>query len=214
MTSQKTLHINEEQLKSILIESVKTVLNEIGHRSAAIPTVSNLNSSNELAKGNDIRIMPSGKIIDLKQRRGKASEMSYRVITQGVADNVGENFTLTFGREEEDRTVSNLDFHFQEVILLTPHRFVIQGTCETSRSPVSVSKFKPRRIQIDYQFQNGNFYEAVYCANGTVRDKRLLTLDHAGIHGYNNVDTAKSLIQFLTMCLYSIDDGIDTVNKQ
>ena len=158
--------------------------------------------------------MPSGKIFDLKQRRGKASEMSYRVITQGVIDNVGGNFTLTFGREEEDRTISNLDFRFQEVILLTPYRFVMQGTCKTSRSPVSVSKFKPKRIQIDYQFQNGNFYEAVYCANGTVRDMKRITLDHAGIHGYNNVNTAKSLIHFLTMCLYSIDDGIETINNK
>ena len=212
--ANKTLHINEEQLKAILIESVKTVLDEIGYRAATVPTISNLDSSDELAKGNDIRITPSGKISDLKQRRGKASEMSYSAITQGVIDNVGGNFTLTFGRKEEDRTVSNLDFHFQEVILLTPQRFVIQGTCETSRAPVSVSKFKPRTIQIDYQFQTGNFYEAIYCANGTVRDRKLLTLDHAGTHGYNNVSLAKSLIQFLTMCLYSIDDGIEAINKK
>ncbi len=212
--ANNTLHVNEEQLKQILIESVKIALDEIGYRMASVPTVSNLDSADELARGNDIRIMPSGKISDLKQRRGKASEMSYRVITQGIKDNIGEHFTLTFGRQEEDRTVSNLDFHFQEVILLTPHRFVIQGICETSRSPVSVSKFKPKKIQIDYQFQNANFYEAVYCANGTVRDKRLLTLDHAGIHGYNNVATAKSLIQFLTMCLYSIDDGIESINNK
>jgi hypothetical protein len=212
--ANKTLHINEEQLKRILTESVKEVLDEIGYRTATIPTISNIDSADELAKGNDIRIMPSGKISDLKQRRGKASEMSYRVITQGVKDNVGDNFTLTFGRQEEDRTVSNLDFHFQEIILLTANRFVMQGTCETSRSPISVSKFKPKKIQIDYQFQNGNFYEAVYCANGTIRDRKILTLDHAGTHGYSNVNTAKALIQFLTMCLYSIDDGITAINNK
>ena len=56
---------------------------------------------------------------------------------------------------------------------------------------------------------------AVYCANGTVRDMKILELDYAGIDGQKNVDTAKKLIQFATMCLYFIDDGITLIgNKQ
>ncbi len=200
---RKTFRINEEQLREILKESIQSVLNEIGYRTATIPTVSNLNATHELDNGNDVIVSRHGKVTNLRIQRGRASEMSYEALTQGIKDNVGDSFLLTFGRKEEDRTVSNVDFHFEELILLTPNRFVMQGTCETSRSPISVGKKRPNRIQIDYHFDDGCFYQAVYCANGTVRDTRILTLDHAGVHGYNNVNTAKTLIQFLTMCLYS-----------
>jgi len=34
-----------------------------------------------------------------------------------------------------------------------------------------------------------------------------LNLDYAGDEGRENVNIAKKLIQFLSMCLYSIEDG-------
>ena len=56
--------------------------------------------------------------------------------------------------------------------------------------------------------------KSVYCANGTIRDMKPLNLDYAGSLGKTNVETAKRIIQFLTMCLYSIEDGqTDIQNK-
>jgi hypothetical protein len=140
--------------------------------------------------------------------------MTYRVLTQGIKDNVGEYIVLRFGRTEEDSTTSNVDFYFRELRLLTHKRFVLEGYANMSRSPISVGKTKPKKIQIDYQFDTQQFYEAVYCANGTVRDMKPLNLDYAGSLGKTNVETAKKIIQFLTMCLYSIEDGqTDIQNK-
>lgn len=143
------------------------------------------------------------------------SKMTYRVLTQSVFDNVGENIVLYFGRPEEDFTTSNVDFYFRELRLLTPKRFVLEGyDMNIGSSPRFVGKTKPRIIQIDYRFDQQKFYEAVYCANGTVRDLKLLKLDYAGPEGKTNIDTVKKLIQFLTMCLYSIEDGqTDILNK-
>ena len=83
-----------------------------------------------------------------------------------------------------------------------------------SRSDIPIGKIRPSIIQIDYKFDEQQFYEAVYCANGTVRDLRPLSLDYAGVKGFNNVNTAKKLIHFVTLCYYSMEDGkTDIKNK-
>ena len=202
------IQINEAKLKEILFNAVKDVLNEIGHRTAAKPLVSNINSDDELSRGNDTETLPNGMKQSIKVKKDRGVKMTYKVLTQGIFDNVKENIVLFFGRPEEDFTTSNVDFYFKELILLTPKRFVMEGYANMSRSPIS------RKIQIDYRFDQQQFYEAVYCANGIVRDMNPLKLDYAGNLGKQNIETAKSIIQFLTMCLYSIEDGqTDILNK-
>lgn len=208
------IQINEEQLKELLREAVTSVLQEIDHRTATRPMVSNMNSNDELQRGNDIETLANGRTQSYRDKRDRGSKMTYQVLTQGIFDNVGKSIVLRFGRTEEDFTTSNVDFYFNELRLLTPKRFVIEGTCNMSRSPISVGKTKPKKIQIDYKFDEQQFYEAVYCANGTVRDIKPLNLDYAGAMGKTNIATAQQLIQFLTMCLYSIEDGqTDILNK-
>lgn len=212
--TKSIIQINEEQLKEMLREAVTSVLLEIDHRTATKPIVSNMNSNDELLRGNDIETLPNGSRQSIRAKRDRGSSMTYRVLTQGIKDNVGEYIVLRFGRTEEDSTTSNVDFYFRELRLLTSKRFVLEGYANMSRSPISVGKTKPKKIQIDYQFDTQQFYEAVYCANGTVRDMKPLNLDYAGSLGKTNVETAKKIIQFLTMCLYSIEDGqTDIQNK-
>lgn len=201
------IQINEERLKEILREAVKSVLTEIDYRTAVIPFISNMNSNDELLRGNAIETRQNGDKKSIRDKRDRSSSMIYKVLTQGIKDNIGENFVLMFGRKEEDMTTSNVDFYFQELKLLTPKRFVIEGYANLSRSPISIGKAKPKKIQIDYRFDTQQFYEAVYCANKTVRDMKKLNLDYAGDEGRENVNIAKKLIQFLSMCLYSIEDG-------
>ena len=173
-----------------------------------------MNSDDELARGNDVETLPTGMKQSVRAKRDRGNKMAYRVLTQGIFDNVGENIVLYFGRTEEDFTTSNVDFYFKELRLLTHKRFVMEGYANMSRSPISVGKAKPRKIQIDYRFDQQQFYEAVYCANGTVRDMKPLKLDYAGSLGKQNIETVKNIIQFLTMCLYSIEDGqTDILNK-
>ena len=208
------IQINQEQLKELLEEAVKSVIKEIDYRTAAKPMISNMNSNDELQRGNEIETLANGRTQSFRDKRDLSSKMSYKVLTQGVFDNVGKNIVLKFGRTEEDFTTSNVDFYFKELRLLTPKRFVIEGTCDMSRSPIPVGKRKPKKIQIDYKFEEQQFYEAIYCANGTIRDIKPLNLDYAGAMGKVNISTAQQLIQFLTMCLYSIEDGqTDILNK-
>ena len=214
MYKKSIIQINEAKLKEILFDAVKDVLNEVGHRMATKPLVSNINSNDELSRGNDTETLPNGMKQSIRAKRDRGVKMTYKVLTQGIFDNVKENIVLFFGRPEEDFTTSNVDFYFKELILLTPKRFVMEGYANMSRSPISIGKSKPRKIQIDYRFDQQQFYEAVYCANGTVRDMKPLKLDYAGNLGKQNIETAKSIIQFLTMCLYSIEDGqTDILNK-
>lgn len=133
---------------------------------------------------------------------GYISKDSHETLTQRVADNVGQHFYLSFGREEPDGSTSEIEFFFTEVLLLTDKRFIIQGDVNTSRS-VPTGKKRPTTIQIDYHFDEQTFHEALLCRNNTVRDRRLLSLDIAGIRGQNNIATAKQLVYTLTLCLYS-----------
>jgi len=77
-----------------------------------------------------------------------------------------------------------------------------------------LEKNRPKRIQIDYKFNEQQFYEAVCCANNTVRDMRPLSLDYAGIEGVQNIETAKKLITFASLCHYSIEDAKTTISKK
>ena len=81
------------------------------------------------------------------------------------------------------KAISEVHFYFTEVRLLTKTDVVIQGDSIISRSDIPIGKRKPKIIQIDYKFNEQQFYEAVYCANNTLRDIRALMLDYAGIDG-------------------------------
>lgn len=201
------IETNKVQLKALLKEAHSIVLNEIDHRVATKPMVINMDAEDELDRGNDIVTTTNGKVKRIEPISRRASEITYEVLTQGVKDNVGDSFELKFGRKEIDGTTSEVVFTFKEVRLLTKTRFVIEGNVKTSRCPNPLGKIKPKRIQIDYHFDNETFYEAVYCANGTIRDKKPLKLRHAGVLGLENVKISMCLINFLTNCLYSIEDG-------
>ena len=213
-TIQNIIQYHKQQLKSILSECVQKTIMEIDHREATDAMVDNLKAQDEINRGNNIEIAPDGSILSFYDKRRTASEAIYKRLTQGVIDNVGEHFHLQFGREEPDGSTAEVNFYFEEVVLLTNNRLVIGGYANMSRSDIPIGKKRPRKIQIDYKFNEQQFYEAVYCANHTVRDMRPLTLDYAGTEGAINIETAKQLLAFVTKCYYSIEDGkTDKANK-
>lgn len=194
----------------ILKECVQKVLLEIDHREATEPLTINMNAQDELERG------ISGDTVTASyfNQRTTTSEDIYDKITQGVKDNIGDSLRLTFGRKELDRSTSTIVFYFDKVVLLTKQRAVIEGRVMESRSPIPTGRTKPKRIQIDYHFYDQTFYEAVYCANNTVRDMKPLKLDYSEDGSNKNVNTAINLIQFLSMCLYSVDDAETTINNK
>lgn len=200
----------EHRLKLQLTEAMKIALLEMEHRVATIPFVSNLKSTDKIDNGYDTYVKPNGTVSNEYERQNKASKLSYEVITHAIFDNIG-TFELGFGRPENDGTTSRLYFQFKRILFLNKDRFVIEGYANMSRGPIAVSKRKPKTIQIDYLFAETSFYEAIYCANGTIRHLKKLKLDKAGTWGVQNITTAENLIHFLCKCLYSIEDGINDI---
>ena len=125
--------------------------------------------------------------------------LEYESIFNKAKDKVGKNLILSFGRKEEDRTVSGLIFSIEKLRLLNSKRFVIEGTAISSRHTVQ------KKIKIDYQFDTQEFYEAILRKNGQVRDMRLLNLDFAGELGQKNVSIVCDLIHYLALTIYSIN---------
>ena len=206
--------MNQYQLKSILSESRRKAILETNHREATNALCDNMDAKDELNRGNDIEVLPDGTILSYYDKRRETSKLIYKELTQGVEDNVGKNFHLSFGRDEPDESTTDLHFFFDKVILLTDKRVVLEGQARMSRSGNPIGHYKPSTIQIDYIFDEQKFYEAVYCRNNTVRDMRELTLDIAGVNGRENIDTANKLIHFLTLCYYSKEDKkTDIANK-
>ena len=208
------IDINRYQLKNILDESRKRAIFEIDHREATEAMCDNMDATDELRRGKNIEILPDGTILSYYDKRRESSKLIYKQLTQGVIDNVGEGFHLQFDRPEPDDTSTEVHFFFTEVILLTDDRVVLQGNAIMNRSDVPVGKKRPKTIQIDYKFNEQQFFEAVYCANNTVRDMRQIYLDIAGNEGMENIRTAEKLIHFLCLCYYSKQDKKTDIAKK
>lgn len=138
----------------------------------------------------------------------KSSQLNYKAISQSVIDNVGA-FTLLFLKPEKEGYLTSLvKFHFNEIIYLNNNCFIMQGATEMSKHPIPSSKYRPKPIyvQIQYDFNTQLFTEVVYCANGTIRRKDILSLITAEDIGAKNKATADSLLLHMSNCLYSIED--------
>ena len=117
--------------------------------------------------------------------------------------------TLLFTKPETEKYLTSLiRFNYNEIIYLGKDCFIMQGLTDISKHPIPSSRYrkKPRYVQIQYDFQSQEFYEVVYCANGTIRRKDRLELVTAEDVGAENKSVADSLILHMTNCLYSIED--------
>ena len=86
------INLTESQLHRIIKESVKTILVEIGYRTATLAAGANMKANNDIRNG----IIYYGK----RKRNNmdkvdKSAELDYKAISQSVRDNVGA-FTLLF----------------------------------------------------------------------------------------------------------------------
>ena len=189
---------------------VKQTLNEIGYRVATLPIGANMKATKDIANG----------IIYYGRRRrnnmnkiDKSAKLNYKAISQSVIDNIGM-FSLLFTKPEKEGYLTSLvKFHFNEIIFLNKECFIMQGATEMSKHPIPSSKYRPKPVyvQIQYDFSTKLFTEVVYCANGTIRRKEILTLITADKIGTENESIAESLILLMTNCLYSIEDYQSTV---
>lgn len=202
---KKSICITENRLREIISESIKNTLNEIGYRGATLAAGANMRANAELS---------NGKLYYGKRRRSnitkmdKSAKINYPAITKSVEDTLGY-VSLLFKRQEEEGYLNSIvRFLFNEVIFLSNDCFIVQGITEMSKHPIPSSKYTPKPIyvQVEYDFRDGQFYEVVYCANGTIRKLHSLTLIDAEDVGEENKQNAEALIQHMTLCLYSIED--------
>jgi len=198
---RKIIKLTESDIHRI----IKQTLNEIGYRTATLPAGANMKANRDIANG----IMYYGR----KRRNNmdkidKSAKLNYKAISHSIIDNVGA-FTLLFTKPENEGYLTSLvKFHFNEIIYLSKECFIMQGITEMSKHPIPSSKYRPKPIyvQIQYDFNTQKFTEVVYCANGTIRRKDELKLITAEDIGAKNKSIADSLILHMTNCLYSIED--------
>lgn len=168
----KVIRLTENEVKHIISESVKNVLNEIGYRIATLPSGANMKAKDELLKGNLYYGKPSNRRSNM-DKLDKSAKINYEALSLSVFDTIGR-FTLLFIKPEKERYLSSrVSFHFNEIIFLRDDCFIMQGITEMSKHPIPSSKYrqKPIYVQIQYDFSEEKFYEVVYCANGTIRRK-------------------------------------------
>jgi hypothetical protein len=183
------INLTESQLHRIIKESVKTILVEIGYRTATLAAGANMKANNDIRNG----IIYYGK----RKRNNmdkvdKSAKLDYKAISP----------------EKEGYLTSLVKFHFNEIIYLSKNCFIMQGVTEMSKHPIPSSKYRPKPVyvKIQYDFNTQQFTEVVYCANGTIRRKDILTLITAEDVGAENKATADSLLLHMSNCLYSIED--------
>lgn len=199
------INLTESQLHRIIKESVKTILVEIGYRTATLAAGANMKANNDIRNG----IIYYGKRNrNNMDKVDQSAKLDYKAISQSVIDNVGA-FTLLFLKTEKEGYLTSLvKFHFNEIIYLSNNCFIMQGVTEMSKHPIPSSKYRPKPVyvKIQYDFNTQQFTEVVYCANGTIRRKDILTLITAEDVGAENKATADSLLLHMSNCLYSIED--------
>ena len=203
--------ITESDLRGMVVESVRIILQEIGYRTATLARGGNMKASSDLSKG--ILYYGKGRKRSNITKMDKSARIDYSAITQSVKDTLG-NISLLFIRQEvEGNLHSIVRFLFNEVIYLSEKSFIIQGPTLMSKHPIPSSKYRPKPfyVQIQYDFNESKFYEVVYCANGTIRRLHPLTLIDAEDVGEENKKNAESLIQHMTLCQYSIEDYQSTI---
>ena len=189
MNGNNIIKITETDLKNMITESVKTVLNEIGYRIATLPAGANMKANDEIFnKGNLYYGKPTHRKSNL-EKIDKSAKINYEALSLSVFDTIG-HFKLLFIKPEKEKYLSSkVSFSFNEIIFLRQDCFIMQGITEMSKHPIPSSKYRPKPIyvQIQYDFAEEKFYEVVYCANGTIRRKEELILLTVGDIGAENV---------------------------
>lgn len=187
---KKVIHLTEAEFKSLVSESVQSVLNEIGYRTAALPHGANYNAMQSKLQNSDSNAV--SKMDASNQKRMSA-------ITLSIHDNF-PNLVLNFIERDKANQYYSVVFHFKEMMTMNDERFVMKGDVEISGQGM-------KQGYIEFNFQQQSFYRVNFYGNGSIRRIYTLMLDN------DYKETFNSVLSFITNICYAEKDyehDIDT----
>lgn len=186
--AKKVIRMSESQLKNIVKESVSSILNEIGYRTAALAHGANYNAKMDKKKNNNPNAI--GKA-------NKSNNIKLPVLTQAI-NGTFPNLILPF-MEDGAGEFYSVVLHFKELAYYDSERFVLKGR-------LVISGTKSKEGCVEYNFSTGSFYRVIIMANGAIRRTKEIEIDPDGKQNFEN------LLTFMTNYSYSRDDYENNVN--
>lgn len=184
------IRLTESEFKSVVKESVKGVLSEIGYRGAALPHGANYNAMQSKLQNGDSNAV---------SKMNAANQARLRAITQSIHDNFPA-LKLHFIERDKANQFYSVEFSFAEMKAMNDDRFVMRGN-------ISVSGQEEKQGYIEFSFQQQSFYRVHFYGGGSIRRIYQLMLDN------DYTEQFKSLLTHITNIGYAEKDcenNIDT----
>ena len=173
--SKKIVQLGEKEFKQIAKESVKSVLTEIGYRTAALPHGANYNAMKNKETDGDPNAV----------RKTEASNLvRLNALNSAIHSNLSD-LELNFIERDKANQFYPIVLLFSEVKYADMERFVMLGQ-------LSICGQKPERGYVEFNFRTRMFYRVRFYTSGTVRRIFPLRMDN------NYTSVFKNFLSFVT----------------
>lgn len=178
--AKRTIRLTEDELKTVVTESITKVLTEIGYRGVALAHGANYNAMQSRIQRNDI---------NSDSKMDSANTVRLQAITHSINSNYPD-LTLHFIERDKANQFYTVVLHFQEMKQCNDERFVMLGNMSISSQPF-------KQGYIEYNFKRQQFYRVNFYGSGSVRRIYPLIIDNI----YQ--DTVRDVLTFITNICYS-----------
>jgi len=181
--AKKVIRLTESEFKSLIAESVRNTLTEIGYRGAALPHGANYNAMQSKVQNSDFNAV---------SKMNAANQTRLPAITKSIHDNF-PSLKLHFIERDKANQYYSVVFLFSEMSILNDDRFVMKGE-------MSISGQKEKQGYIEFSFQKQSFYRVNFYGGGSIRRIYPLMLD-------NDYDSLfNSMLAYITNVWYAEKD--------
>jgi hypothetical protein len=186
---KKVVRLTESEFKSVVKESVKGVLSEIGYRGAALPHGANYNAMQSKLQNGDSNAV---------SKMDAANQARLRAITQSIHDSFPA-LKLHFIERDKANQFYSVEFSFREMKNLNDDRFVMGGS-------IAISGQKAKQGYIEFNYKRQSFYRVHFYGGGPVRKIYQLMSDD------DYKDTFTSFLSFVISFGFSEEDNENNVD--
>lgn len=159
--ANQTVKLSEKQFKALISESVKTVIQEITYRQAALAHGANYNAIQSKLQGDDE---------NANSKINKSNQIRLDALTQSIASQCPE-LTFRFIERDKANQFYTVVLSFREMSLCNDDRFVMKGD-------LSISGNKPKMGYVEFNWNEQKFYRVNFYGGGSVRRLFPLMIDN------------------------------------
>lgn len=187
--NKKIVQLGEKEFKQIAKESVKSVLTEIGYRTATLPHGANYNAMKNKEAGGDPNAV---------SKMNAADPLRLMSLNSAIHSNL-PNLRLDFIERNSANQFYSVVLNFNEIRYIDRVYFVMFGS-------MSIAGREPEMGYIEFNFRTRMFYRVRLYASGTVRRiyPQSMNKDYMSVF--------KNFLSFVTNFLYSDGDCENSVD--